>query len=176
MRLPRAKRGRTLPECWESVPAAVRRTRCGSTTPRICCRSSASLTAAGSIRARSSPRWRPARRRSRPRRHRCRRRDPPTRKTRSRPRAAVAPRWTATVLIRARVPVIRPGRPEVPAAAVRPIIRQTRPVDHPSPVDLRRPASSPRRQSASSGHRRSKAERNLLIQVRHHRPPEITLR
>lgn len=73
--------------------------------------------------------------------------------------------------------VTLPVRPEVPAD--RQTIHQTQPEDlpeepnrdHPGPLVSNHPQPS-----ASSGLRRSKAERNLLIQVRHHRPPEITLR
>jgi hypothetical protein len=71
-RLPKAKHGRTLPAYWASVLAAVRRTRCANTTPKVFCRSSANSIGAASIRHQLLPRWRPARRRTNKRRPRYR--------------------------------------------------------------------------------------------------------
>lgn len=166
MRLPRAKRGRTSRECSASVLAAAPRTHCGNTTPRIYYRSSASLIAAASIRHLSLPRSKPVPRRNRTKPRRSPLRDRPTRKTRSQRREAVAHQWMATVPIRA-VPL-----PEVILPARHRIIRNK--PRHRDPVSSRQLVHRNHHRH-SSDHRRSRAEPNLLIQARHHRPPEITL-
>lgn len=170
MRLPRAKRGRTSQGCWASVLAVVRPTRYENTTPRIYYRSSASSTGAESIRLRSLPKSKQVPRRSRTKLLRSPLRDHQTRKTHSRHRAAVAPRWMATVPIRVlpRPEAIRP----VPLRTTRSRASRRAPASNHQPV---LPVSNPRHSRIYNDRRRSKAAHNLLIQVRHHRPPEITL-
>lgn len=167
MRLPRAKRGRTSQDCSASVLAVVRRTRCESTTLRICYRSSASSTVVASTRRQSLPRSKPVPRKSRTKRHRSPLRDRPTHKTHSQRPAAVAPRWTATA----------PMRVEPPPAGIRPVLLRTtrsRARHRVSNRQPEHPVSNLQLSRIYNDLRRSKAEPNLLIQARHHRPPEIT--
>lgn len=170
MRLPRAKRGRTSLGCSASVLAAAPLTRYESTTPRICYRSSASSTVAASTRLLSLPRSKPARRRSRTKRLRSPLRDRPTRKTHSQHPAVVAPRWTATVPIRVE---LQPA--DIHPASIRNMRSRVSNRARDSSRQLVRPVSNPQHSRIYNDPRRSKVEHNLLIQARHHRPPEITL-